>query len=149
MPPTVLVTGDVVLEHRLYGVSRTPRADGEEPGTTLSSQLGGAALLSRLLHDAADVDGLRYDARLQAWNEENAKRARQGKALLARPDDLPAARPAMKYDVALGLESAPLEQTLPPHLQTYSVWTPQAKSKGHKSSERVWRMTGRFNPGTY
>src|SRR5262245_50863152 len=137
MPPTILVTGDVVLEHRLYGVSPTPRADDEEPGTTLSKQLGGAALLSRLLHDAADVDGLRHDALLQTWNEENAKRARQGKPVLTRPDDLPANRPAMKFDVALGLQTAQLEQTLPPHLHTYSVWTPQAKSKGHKSSDRV------------
>src|SRR5262245_55604114 len=124
MHPSVLVSGDILLEHCLYGATRDPRADTDDPGTTLNQQLAGAALLHRLLHHASDADGLHFDARLKAWNEDNAKRTRQGKPPLPSLDDLPADRPGMKFDVTLGIASAQLEQTLPPDLHSYSVWTP-------------------------
>jgi RyR domain-containing protein/ATPase family protein associated with various cellular activities (AAA) len=57
MKPTVLVTGDVVLDCHLYGGVKTAATSFSEPGTTYWQHVGGAALTCRLLHAASRAAG--------------------------------------------------------------------------------------------
>ncbi len=65
MRPTVIVTGDIVLDCHLYGGVKTAATSFSEPGTRYEQSLGGAELTRRLLHASAKASG-------DAWEAESA-----------------------------------------------------------------------------
>ncbi|HET7800910.1 MAG TPA: RyR domain-containing protein [Humibacillus xanthopallidus] len=54
-PRTVVVAGDVVIEHRIYEGVRTRPHTHAEQGTRIEQEAGGATLLHALLHDLGSV----------------------------------------------------------------------------------------------
>jgi hypothetical protein len=62
-PPTLLVTGDIVLDCDLYGGVKTAATSFSEPGTSVRQELGGAVLTHKLIHAAANAEG-RYISHL-------------------------------------------------------------------------------------
>ena len=145
MKPTVLVTGDIVLDCHLYGGVRTVATSLSEPGTFYDEFPGGASLTHRLLRAAADVDGAEYDATLTKWQSENKTRKKAGKKALPRPDDLPHDRPAPIFEAELALDTRDLGKRLPRQLRSYGVWTDRPVSRGSK--DRVWRVDKHFGYG--
>lgn len=55
--PTLVVTGDIVLDCHLYGGLKTAATSFSEPGTVIRQELGGAVLTHNLIRAAAAVDG--------------------------------------------------------------------------------------------
>lgn len=55
--PTVIVTGDVVLDCHLYGGIKTEATSHREPGTAHKTHLGGASLSFKLMTAAAAASG--------------------------------------------------------------------------------------------
>ena len=137
--PTLLVTGDIVLDCHLYGGVKTAATSFSEPGTRLTQHLGGAVLTHKLLRAAADAGGFAWDAKERAWAAENDRRQKAKKSSLPRPDDIAGPRPAPSYGTHLGIDTTNLEVSLPGHLRSYGVWTSQpVDKKGSKG--RIWRI---------
>jgi hypothetical protein len=62
--PLVVVTGDVVSDHHLYGGVKTAATSFSEPGTEYKGRLGGAALTCALLHAGAGAAGDKWEVQL-------------------------------------------------------------------------------------
>jgi hypothetical protein len=145
VPPTVLVTGDIVLDCHLYGGVQTGATSSSDPTTTYAESLGGAALSHRLLFAAADAEGLAYDATLAHWQSENQSREKSGKKAQPRPVDLPDTRPAPIFHAELALDISDLAKRIPNQLRSYGVWTDRAARRGAK--DRIWRVERHFGYG--
>jgi hypothetical protein len=134
--PTVLVTGDIVLDCHLYGGVKTAATSFSEPGTAYRQEVGGAALSCRLLNAAARASAAEWDAKKTEWEFENAKRKKKEKEPLPWPMDLPEVRP--EFDAHLAFDTAGLDTSLPQHLRSYGVWTDRPARRGAR--DRVWRV---------
>lgn len=145
MIPTILVTGDVVLDCHLYGGVKVAATSFGEPGTVYTPHLGGAALTHELVRTAADLKGLAWDAEKKKWDEANKPCQTENKAPSPWPNGLPEQRPAMAFETHLAFAAEALEQSLPTHLRSYGVWTAQPAKKGSK--DRVWRVERQFGYG--
>jgi len=146
-PARILVTGDVVLDCHLYGGVKTAATSFREPGTEYTQRLGGAALTHELILAAADSKGLDWDTRRQKWEEENARRQKDGKPPLPRPDNLEENRPLPAFETHFDLDTNGLQDALPKHLRSYGVWTDKPTRKNAKDNERVWRVERHFGYG--
>jgi hypothetical protein len=138
-PQHILVTGDIVVDHHLYGGLKTTATDLGKQGTENADHAGGAALTEKLVSAAADAKGLAWDKVQIAWAKENKKRKATNKKRLARPEDHPVKRPPRIFGTSLALDSKNLRKDLYTHLHSYGVWTPQPVKKGSK--ELVWRIS--------
>lgn len=163
-PPTnassAVVFGDIVLDTHVYGGVKTSATAFAEPGTVVTTRLGGAELTRKLLKAAADAKGAAWDDVEMKWRdeikakaEENARRAAETDpskkwpplSIPARPDDHPEFRPNQAFSVHAGLETADLKESLPSNLQSYGVWT--SHPSGVKDKGPVWRVQKHFGYG--
>ncbi len=158
MPPTksqkkpvrphdaVVVTGDVVLDCHLYGPQTNTRTFSA-PGTAYQQRLGGAALTHDLLRDAFAAAVRDWKKRKEDWEKENEALQKEGKDAKEWPSDIPKVIPEL--DIHLGINTAALETTLPPHLRSYGVWTDHASKKNGGPNARVWRVERDFGYGPF
>ena len=119
MPPTILVTGDVVLDHNIY-VGKRLKPDSLEPGTVIDRALGGAMLSYSLLRALAVPAP-------DAWAEGEPKLS--------------------DGDVAFGLqqrEAADL-QSWPPAFHAGALWEP---NRFPGSKDAYWRVTRKLGLGS-
>jgi hypothetical protein len=124
--PTVLVTGDIVLDCHLYGGVKTAATSFSEPGTVYSQDLGGAVLTRRLLHAASEADGAAYDVCLAldaaglettlpphlrsygVWTDRPAKRGAKDRVWRSTsPFGYGSTEPAKQSDVYVRVPTAP------------------------------------------
>jgi hypothetical protein len=138
--PSILVTGDIVLDCHLYGGMRTLATSFAEPGSNYSLRPGGAALSCSLLQACPKA----WDEAKQKFDKENRGLQAKGEKPSAWPSALPATRP--DFQVHLGLDTAKLESSLPGHMRSYGVWTEHPPTEGGKP---VWRMTQGFGYGPW
>ncbi len=135
----VLVVGDIVVDHHLYGGIKTAATSLDEPGTLPTRQLGGACLSVEILKAAADAERMIWDKVKGKREQENKakKKETSNKGLTPCPTPL--------YGVDLGIDNANLLTSLPENLHSFGVWTPH--SKVNKSNDRVWRVRQHFGYG--
>jgi hypothetical protein len=89
---------------------------------------------------AADAEGLSWDADEESWNKENTRRTKDDEDPSPKPKALRVSRPEPAYATYLGLDIANIQENIPQHLQSYSVWTSQPVTKDSK--DKVWRVKG-------
>jgi hypothetical protein len=145
MPPSVVVTGDVVLDCHLYGGVKTDATSFSEPGTVYRHELGGAALTHRLLKAAADAAGAEWDSISAEWDAASAAQQKEGGGPLPRPKNLPTERPLPTFDARFAFDPDVLQGKLPEHLHSYGVWADRPMRKGAEG--RVWRIERHFGYG--
>lgn len=145
MKPTILVTGDIVLDCHLYGGMNTAAASFNQPGTVYSEHLGGSALTHELLFASSDANGIKWDTEKEKWKENNEGRKKAKKKLLPRPEILDKTRPSPKYETEFGIDTS-FCTNLSNHLRSYGVWTDKTHKKDPK--ERVWRVEHDFGYGS-
>ena len=136
--PSILVTGDIVLDCHLYGGVKTLATSFAEPGTRYALHPGGAALSCSLLQAVPKA----WDEAKRKFEDENRRLQADGKKPTAWPSDLPTPRP--DFQVHLGLEIGNLESLLPGQMRSFGVWTEHPSTDGGKP---VWRMAQGFGYG--
>ena len=140
---TILVTGDIVLDHHLYGGIKTDPTSHAEPGTRSISHLGGADLSQKMLTAASDAAGKEWDKQKAGYDESNAAHG----GGIPWPDSLLKQKP--EYAIHGGIEVGNLMQSLPRSLHSYGVWTPHLPDKSSKpGAARVWRAQTHFGYGS-
>src|SRR4051794_28099020 len=120
MPPTILVTGDVVLDHNIYAGKRVKPAS-VEPGTTIDRVPGGALLSFGLLRALAGFAPA-------TWSEGAPK--------------------LIDGDIVFGLQQktlGDLQPSWPLSFQAGALWEP-TRFPGAK--EAYWRMTRKLGLGS-
>ena len=150
---TVLVTGDVLIDHHIYMGKRTTHDSSSGLGSTDRATLGGAGLLYRLLKQVSE---------LRTRQAEEQKQSEKGnieaivKSLYEGPgvaDDVKQSKDRIReallnalaerqpvgnlFRVEFGLD-VDAKSDLPPYLHSYAIWKPF--EEGSRRNESVWRI---------
>jgi hypothetical protein len=115
---SILVSGDVIIDHHIYKGERDAPHIKNVPGTKVIKSKGGAILLYNILRNIADHTK-KLNSKAKTRNKETS---------------------LIEYTVQLGLKEISYHSLSADH-NAYAVWTPCLKVKDSKDKRRVWRMT--------
>lgn len=130
-PPSIIVSGDIVLDRHIYEGERGNLQDQSPRGTHLVEEIGGAAITQRLLAAIFDAD---YREQHGRWKESAALAKKSGAKATAEPQ---------RAICVLGCQP-PSARAWPDRLIGYASWAPQAKPG---SKDQVWRVSRAFGYG--
>lgn len=116
----ILVTGDFVVDQHIYEGRRHHYGDDCSRGAHIVQELGGAALVHKLLVELLRLN----DARQRTNKEKDA-------SSIAQPPILP-------WQVNHPLES--IEKPWPGFEQSFAVWRPCPQENDKKKPQNVWRV---------
>ena len=133
--PSVVVTGDLVLDHHLYEGDRAAFHERSSRGTHLLEEIGGSLLTHRLIQ--------------AAFNESFAEEIRRWRQAVkeAKKKQTAAPPPPAQLISTFGLR-LPTVRRWPEQLVGYASWSPQSAPGKKDSFWRVSRASGYGSPRT-
>jgi hypothetical protein len=139
---TIVVSGDIVVDHHVYGGERAlPITDGKR-GVRVARHAGGAAMLSQLI---------------ERVRNEGSKQASGGQHSVDTDGTIRLPKPATPWEnfwqVRLGVAEPPID-ALAHSNHAFGIWRPFPRvpadlpqPAGHSKSEKVWRLADRMGYG--
>ncbi len=127
-PSTVLVTGDIVLDHHIYEGERLRLRDETQRGLHIVRETGGAALTQRLIQRVFDCE---HNLKVADWQMKKAKTEKANEPF-TKPRPAPLATASLAYDLPDPQQFA----AFPECVISYALWKPVAKTG---SKDEVWR----------
>ncbi len=145
---TILVTGDVVIDHNIYWGSRSTPDALNQLGSVLIREEGGAKLLYEIIRGEKAIDQeIEYKKQKKRKAEENSEKVdgaiNKAQKAIDKSVEIAEFKARKKAERELlnpaefGLD-VDLEK-LPSHLQSYAIWKPFQTEED--SRETVWKMT--------